>query len=270
MDECQEVPGGLVVARGHAAVLLRLGPEPLGQVAVLVAVPVVVPLHGSVLQAGDHRLRPLRLDRRDDRLAVIALVGDDDLRRRALDQGPGLRHVGRLARREGQLDRQPEAADGAVDLRPESAAAAAEGLLALTAGAVPFLGAPAAQGWARMIVESRMSHSRSGSWRASKTRRQVPLRDQRSNRLQAEFQLPNRAGRSRHGAPVLAIQRTASTNSRLSRATLPCRPGRPGSRPSMRAQSSSEMACRCCIVDPPWFRSASAINRYCLSVVHTA
>src|SRR6516225_5856416 len=245
MDECQEVPGGLLVAGGDPAILLRLQPEPLGEVPILVAVPVVVPLLGTVLQAGDHRLGPLRLDRLGDGSAVVALVGDDHLDRRSFDQSLSLRHVGSLSRRQDQLDGQSQAADGAVDLGSEAAPAASESLFVLAAGAVPFFFAPAAQGWARMIVESRISHSRSGSWRASKTRRQTPLRAQRSNRRQVEFQLPRRSGRSRHGAPVLAIQRTASTKRRLSLATLPCWPGCPGKRSLIRSQPSSEIAWRC-------------------------
>jgi hypothetical protein len=41
-------------------------------------------------------------------------------------------------------------------------------------------------------------------------------RTQRRNRLNTELDLPNAAGKSRHGAPVRAIQNTASRNSRVS------------------------------------------------------
>src|SRR5262249_5182724 len=160
----------------------------------------------------------------------------------ALDQRLGLGHVGRLAWGQDQPHRQSRAVDADVDLGAEAAAAAAQGLLRLAPGAVRFFSAPAAPGWARITVESRISHSRSGSWRASKTRCQTPLRAQRSKRRQTEFQLPKRSGRSRQGAPVLAIQKTASTNRRLSLAAFPWRPGRPGSRSWIRSQSASAMA----------------------------
>src|SRR6476661_157124 len=269
MNKRQVVPGGLLIPGGYPSVLLRLEPEPLGQVPILVALPVVDPLLGPVLQARDHRLRPSSLDRLDHGPAVVPLVGDDHLDRQVLDQRLCLHHVGRLARRQDQPGGQPEAADCAMNLRPEPASAAAEGLLVLAAGPVPFLGAPAAQGCARMMVESRINHSRSGSCRASNTCCQTPLRAQRSNRRQVEFQLPKRSGRSRHGAPVLATQRTASTKRRLSLATLPCWPGCPGRRSLILAQSSSEMAWRCRMAGPPWCRSETAINRKCPAVVHT-
>jgi hypothetical protein len=67
------------------------------------------------------------------------------------------------------------------------------------------LGAPAAHGCARITVESRIGHSRSGSCNASNTTFQVPLRAHRSNRRQAEFQFPNRSGKSRHGELIHCV-----------------------------------------------------------------
>ena len=87
-------------------------------------------------------------------------------------------------------------------------------------------------------------HSRSGSWRASKTRFHTPFLAHRSNRFQTEPQGPNRSGRSRHGAPVLPIQRTALMKRRLSLAVTPGSPGWPGSMSLMRSQSSSLISWR--------------------------
>jgi hypothetical protein len=67
-----------------------------------------------------------------------------------------------------------------------------------------------------MTLESKSNHSRSASCSSWKIRSQTHLRAQRSKRLHTEFQLPNRSGKSRHGTPVLAIQKTASTKRRLS------------------------------------------------------
>ena len=74
-------------------------------------------------------------------------------------------------------------------------------------GPSPFFAAPAASWWARITVLSRMSRSKSRSFSFSKTCSKMPLADQRASRLQTELQFPKRSGRSRQGAPVLAIQR---------------------------------------------------------------
>ncbi len=191
-------------ARGHPPVALHLGPKTLHQVPILVALPVVRPLHLPVLPRRNHGLAAARLDGLHHGLAVVAPVGDHHLEWHVPDQRLGLGHVGRLARRQHQLHRQPQAVDGDVDLGPEAAPTAAQRLLVLAPRPVAFFSAPAAQGWARMTVESRISHSRSGSCRASNSSRQVPFRAQRSKRFQTEFQLPKRSGRSRQGTPVLA------------------------------------------------------------------
>ena len=41
-----------------------------------------------------------------------------------------------------------------------------------------------------MAVESKITHSKSGSWRMANTRCQTPLLAQRSSRRQTLFQLP--------------------------------------------------------------------------------
>ncbi|KGW80992.1 hypothetical protein X896_6285 [Burkholderia pseudomallei ABCPW 1] len=50
---------------------------------------------------------------------------------------------------------------------------------------------------------------------------------------------PNAFGKSRHGQPVRPIQRTASTNQRLSAAVLPGSPSLPGKTDSIRAHTLS-------------------------------
>ena len=47
-----------------------------------------------------------------------------------------------------------------------------------------------------MAVESKITHSKSGSWRMANTRCQTPLLAQRSSRRQTLFQLPKYSGRS--------------------------------------------------------------------------
>lgn len=116
-------------------------------------------------------------------------------------------------------------------------------LVFLASGTIHFFFAPAAHWCARITLESRINHSKSGSCNASKTRFQVPLKVQLSNRFQTEFQFPNRSGKSRQGA-VRAIQSTALTNSRFSIASQPGSPGRPARKFSIRPQSASEIAWR--------------------------
>jgi hypothetical protein len=59
---------------------------------------------------------------------------------------------------------------------------------------------------------------------AANNRSHTPLLDHREKRTNTLFALPKTPGRSRHGDPVRASQRTASTNRRLS---VPLRPGSP-------------------------------------------
>src|SRR5262249_47782611 len=124
-----------------------------------------------------------------------------------------------------QGDGVAQGGKAAVDLGAEAPAATAQSLFVLATGTVPLFFAPAAQGWARTAVESRISHSRSSSRKASSTRVHTPWRAQRSNGRQTLLGLPKRSGKSSHGIPVRATHRTASTKRRLSRATPPCWPG---------------------------------------------
>src|SRR5690606_34950232 len=105
---------------------------------------------------------------------------------------------------------------GHVDLGAQAAARTAKGLIFS-----PFF-APEACWWARMMVESTIRYSKSGSSDiAAKTRHQMPLWLQRLKRRKTLFQSPKSSGRSRQGDPVRTIHRTASTNMRLSRPEEP-------------------------------------------------
>src|SRR5581483_10103415 len=74
---------------------------------------------------------------------------------------------------------------------------------------------------------------------ASKIRHQTPLMLQRLKRRNTLFQSPSASGRSRQGEPVRTIQRTPSTNIRLSRPVEPFWSGRPMISPEIRSQSAS-------------------------------
>ena len=110
---------------------------------------------------------------------------------------------------------------------------------------VVFLGAQTAYRWALMMVESRTTSSKSASLaNSAKTRCPTRRSDQRAKRLYPLFQGPQSGGRSRHGEPVRAIHRTASTNKRLSLAVAPTSVALPGSIASMRAYGSSRRLLR--------------------------
>jgi hypothetical protein len=99
-----------------------------------------------------------------------------------------------------------------VDFCAEPAAASPQGLGCLPA---VFFGAPAAHGWARTTVLSRIRCSMSGSstkWACICS--QMPLSHQRAKRLYTLFHLPYAAGSKRHCAPLRMIHSTPSTNRR--------------------------------------------------------
>src|SRR5260370_16531577 len=116
MNECQEITGGLLIAGGHAPVMLDLVPKPLDQVAVLVPVPVVVPLLGAILPGRDHRRTAVSLDEVHQLLAVEALVADYYFKGDVLQECLGLVHIGCLPRRQHELDRHATAVDPRIDL----------------------------------------------------------------------------------------------------------------------------------------------------------
>src|SRR5579859_1428258 len=150
MDKSEEVLSFLFEPGSHSPVLLCFGPEPFDQVPVLVPRPINNPLSKGALPTRDHRLPALTFDRGNDLFGVVPFVPDDNFKRNSLDESFGLGHVGRLTRSQDQLDRQPQSVHGRMDLGPEPTPTAPQGLFVLAAGAVRFLGAPAAHGCARI------------------------------------------------------------------------------------------------------------------------
>ena len=116
--------------------------------AFLVDVPVNLAWRGT-LARWDDRFGALADDEGEDRLGVIALVGDDVVALLAGQQADGLRHIVRLAAGQAQVDRIAERVDDDMDLAGEAAAGAAERLVF----ALDFL-APAACWCARTMVLS--------------------------------------------------------------------------------------------------------------------
>jgi hypothetical protein len=194
---------------------------------------------GAARPRGNHGCASVGADFCDKLVTVVSLVRDQVAGIMVTQQAGGWGPVVGLPRREDPFDRTPRRLDGDVQLGAESAARTAEGFVV-----IPFFLAPAACRWARRTVESSLRPSRSGSCQACKSRAHTPCLHQRLNRWKTEFHSPKRSGKSRQGAPVLAIHRTALTKLRLSSAVRPGSPGLPGRRSLIFSQRSSEISCR--------------------------
>src|SRR3990170_3471353 len=190
-------------------------------------------------------------------IAVIGGIRHDDFCRQALDQGVGLWGVALLTSRESKPHRAAEATHGEMDLGAQAAAGAAKGLIFRP----PFF-APAACWWARMIVESTIRYSKSGSSEiAAKMRHQTPLWLPRLKRLKTLFHSPNASGRSRQGDPVRTIHSTPSTNIRLFRPVEPFWSGRPMISGAIRSHAASLKAKRS--ITPKTAPQKAALNLIC-------
>jgi hypothetical protein len=129
-----------------------------------------------------------------------------------------------MACRQDKRDTGAFIATARMDCGRQAAPRAAQSLCGVSA---VFVNAPAACCWARTIVAAiqrgRVRGQASG-WRRSQSWRQSPRRSQRRKRLETASQRPNASGRSRHGVPVRARERTASMHIRsLSTGGLPAR-----------------------------------------------
>ena len=226
MQEGVESGSQLVVSSGDATELLESVEETLDQVPGFVAVPIDLPFVVAVGTRRDIRLCPLFLDNLHQGITVIPFVRRDGMGRDANHQRLPLADIGNLPTGQQNADRVAKGIHSRMNLGSQSAPRSTDRLIFTV-----FLGAPAACWWARTIVESINTSSKSASpWRAVATRCQTPYCSQRENRTYTECQLPNSDGRSRQGHPVRATYRTASTNRRLSAARPPLSVGLPGNK----------------------------------------
>lgn len=99
-------------------------------------------------------------DEPDKLVGIVGFIGNQAVKLKVEDQRFGLRDVVVLARRQQKAQRIPQPIDADVNFGTEATTTIADGLFRLTAF---FFKAPAAQGWARTMVLSRMRCSRSGS-----------------------------------------------------------------------------------------------------------
>lgn len=242
MQEGVESICKFVVSGCDTAELFEAIEESLDEVSCLVAAPVDVAFGVAIASRRDDRFGTGGLDDVDQGIAVVTFVGDDSAGRDGLNQGRPLRDIGHLAGCQDQTNRVAKGIDTSMNLGGQAAPRATDRFIATV-----FLGAPAACWWARTIVASMNSSSKSASpWRASATRCQTPYASQRANRTYTECQLPNSLGKSRQGDPVRARYRTASTKRRLSAPVRLC----PSAYPAI-IQQSETIVCRSTFADPP-------------------
>ncbi len=190
----------------------------------------------SVSQARNDRPAATTFHVLNDFIAVIGLVRDHIFGFVVGQEVGGFLAVVNLAGGHDQFDGPAFRVDRDMDLRAEPATRSPEPF------EIPFF--PAACWWARMVVESSIKHSRSGSFKASRIPFQTPRLHHRLNRWYAESHFPNRSGKSRQGAPVFASHITALMNKRLSPAVRPGSEALPGSRCEIRSHCSSEISWR--------------------------
>lgn len=226
--------GCLLETGGDAAKLLELAEATLDEVTLRVEMGIERILAGPRGVVWNDSLGAFCRDGVADVVGVVSGVSDDDLGGCAIKEETSLRRIARLACGEDEADRAAEPPNGKMDLGAQAAARTSEGLIL----SPPF--APLACWCARTIVESMIRYSKSGSSDiVAKIRAQTPLRLQRLKRRKTLFQSPNTSGRSRQGEPVRTIQRTPSTNIRLSRPVEPRWSGRPIIRPEILPHCSS-------------------------------
>lgn len=157
-DEAHEVGEELVVLGCDASELLELVEEAFDAIALLVEGAVIAVLVSALRHGRDDR------DGIEDGIVqsvgIVGTVGQHMVGLQAVDQGLGLADVAALSGRADKTHSVAERFDGGMELGGQAAFGPAQALGIRP----PFsLRAPAAWLWARMIVLSIISHSRSAS-----------------------------------------------------------------------------------------------------------
>ena len=207
-------------------------------------------------------------DARQEASGVKGLVGNDrtDVLH-AFNEIFRLGDVMSLSARQSEAREITQPVNGSMNLGTQAPTRTANTLLPV------FFGAPAACWCARTIVLSRKTSSKSASSQSrAKSACQTPLSAQREKRLNTVFHGPKSAGRSRHGAPVLAIHRTASTNNRLSAPVRPRSPALPCNIGSIRhhwSSRNSNLGILCPIQKTGCKHNYSFVNSPLCTNVHT-
>src|SRR6516164_5694671 len=234
IDESRKAGIGLFVASCDAAECLEGTEEVLDQMAPFVHFGVMGDAPGAIGFGRNDRCSATFIEVGAQPVIVESLVADQRRKIETGDQRFDADAVVTLAGQQHEANEIAEGVDQGHDFSCQAATRAAYGLIL----SPPF--APVPCWWTRTSVPSTRTYSKSGSSRrALKTRSQTPFRAQRQKRVYTVNHLPNASGRSRHGEPVRAIQRTASINRRLSRPLPPGSPTLPGSSGAIRSHWAS-------------------------------
>ena len=156
-------------------------------------------------------------------IGVKGFISEEGFEFDPFDQGLNANGIVPLTRQKDDAAQVAKSIHKCHDFRGQASPRAANSLIL----SPPF--APVPCWWTRTIVPSTITYSKSGSPdKALKIFSKIPFLDQRRKRRNALFQLPKPMGKSRQGAPVRTIHKTASTNNRLSAAVRPGSPLLPG------------------------------------------
>ena len=227
MQHRHKSPRKFLIARRQSPELLDTIEKSFNEVAVFVNMVIVFSPNNAVFSAGDDRLCVSRRNADDKRVGVVSLVSHNRQSIKSINQGLGLCYVRSFATSQKQTNGISQSIHRSMNLCRQSATRTSDVLRPF------FFWAPAACWWARTMVLSMKSISKSGSPdTASANRTQVPFSHHLANRTYTLCQFPNSFGRSRQGDPVRAIQSTASRNNLLSLAVTPrscCFPAQSGS-----------------------------------------
>ena len=219
----------LVIAGGHAAKLLEAAEKPLHGVTLGIASRSVGPRVAALAPGRNGGLGAPGGQSRHERVGIVAAVGNQVGRGPLAQQRQGLRRIVALAGTQAQPHGPAAGIGHDVQLRRQTAAAAAQGLRPV------FLRAPDACWCARTVVESTSSVCNAlSSYTATSTRAHTPAAVQRCKRVYVVYQLLYSVGKARHRHPLRSSHSTASTNRRLSCPRLPFVPSRPGSNGEIR------------------------------------
>lgn len=259
MQEGSESIGKLVVSRSDAPELFDPIKETFDKMASFVTMPVDVSLGFTVAARRNIRLSLTRSDCLNESVAVVPFIRRDCCSRDFCNQGSPLCYVSNLSSSQDQANRISQGIDASMNFGAQSSTRSPDRLIASV-----FLRAPAECWWARTIVASMKSSSKSASsWSASATLAQTPPTSQRANRTYLECQFPKSSGKSRQGQPVRAMNSTASTKRRLSAARPPLSVGLPGRKSAIRDHCSSLNIRRlmCNIQIPGCKHKSATVNR---------
>jgi hypothetical protein len=218
MNEREKAGGQFVVTSGDAPKVLEFAEPVFDLVPTPVESPRVLGGPPTDFDPRNHARDVVAGQAFADGIGVVGTVGGETAERAGrmhlgIDRVKGDAVVS-LSGRQRECDRPMFVGARGVHFGSQSAARASKSLIWTV-----FFGAPAACGWAGMLVLSTNTSNSSGDEPreiCSHNRCQTLAFSQRRNRMYTVLHAPNSGGRSRHGKPVRAKYSTASRNSRSS------------------------------------------------------